>query len=267
MDDWRSYDDVAETYERVHARRFAEPARDLVEMVAPAPGAQVLDLGTGTGVAAEIAAEAVGSPATVVGADASLRMLEVGRRARPALRAVAAEAIDLPFRDRSFDVVLGNFVLAHFTKYQTALFDVLRVLRPGGRLALTTWTDGPDDLQNAWREVIETVVPREILDAALADAAPWHERFRHREPVEEALMGAGLRHVRTETRRYRFQYGLEEYLEGLGTWATGRFVRGMLGPEGYGALMQRTRIVFAERFADPLNDFREVMFALGTKPA
>ncbi len=266
MDDWRSYDNVAETYERVHAHRFAEPARDLVELAAPSPGALVLDLGTGTGVAAEIVAGTVGGWSTVVGVDASLRMLEVGRRVRPDLRAIAAEAIDLPFPDRSFDVVVGNFVLAHFTKYQTALFDVLRVLRPGGRLALTTWADGPDDLQRAWREVVETTIPREVVDTALADAAPWHERFRHRGPVEEALMDAGLRHVRTETRRYRFQYALDEYLEGLGTWATGRFVRGMLGPAGYEALLQRAHIAFAERFADPLNDFRDVLFAVGTKP-
>jgi hypothetical protein len=40
----------------------------------------------------------------------------------------------------------------------------------------------------------------------------------------------------------------------------------MLGPAGYEALMQRARAVFAERFADPLNDFREVLFAVGTKP-
>jgi ubiquinone/menaquinone biosynthesis C-methylase UbiE len=266
MEDWRSYDGVAETYERVHAHRFAEPARDLVGMVAPAQGALVLDLGTGTGVAAEIVAGTIGGWSTVVGVDASLRMLQVGRRTRPSLRAVAAEAIDLPFPDRSFDVVVGNFVLAHFTKYQTAFFDVLRVLRPGGRLAFTTWADGPDDLQRAWREIVETAIPREVVDTALADAAPWHERFRHREVVEEAFMDAGLRHVRTETRRYRFQYGLDEYLEGLGTWATGRFVHGMLGPAGYEALMQRAHAVFAERFADPLNDFRDVMFAVGTKP-
>ena len=266
MNDWRSYDDVAETYERVHAHRFAEPARDLVEMAAPAPGARVLDLGTGTGIAAEIVAQTVGGWSTVVGVDASLRMLEVGRRARPDLRAIAAEAIDLPFPDRSFDVIVGNFVLAHFTKYQTALFDVLRVLRPDGRLALTTWADSPDDLQHAWREIVEQAIPREVVDTALANAAPWHERFRHREPVEEALMDAGLRHVRTETRRYRFQYGLDEYLEGLGTWATGRFVRGMLGPAGFEALMHRARTVFAQRFADPLNDFRDVLFAMGTKP-
>jgi ubiquinone/menaquinone biosynthesis C-methylase UbiE len=264
--DWRSYDAVAETYERIHARRFRDPAQDLVAMASPGPGARVLDVGTGTGVAAEIAAETVGGTGAVVGIDASIGMLAVARRVRPQIRLVAAEVIDLPFHNSTFDLAVGNFVLAHFTKYQTALYDILRVLRGGGTVAVTTWADGPDDLQNAWREIVETAVPREMLDPALAQAAPWHERFRQRAAVEEALIDAGLRHVRTEVRRYRFVYGLDEYLEGLGTWATGRFVRGMLGEQAWQALLEQARATFAARFADPVNDFREVLLAVGTKP-
>ena len=55
MDDWRSYDRTAETYERIHAPRFVEPARDLVALAGVRAGAKVLDVGTGTGVAAEVA--------------------------------------------------------------------------------------------------------------------------------------------------------------------------------------------------------------------
>jgi ubiquinone/menaquinone biosynthesis C-methylase UbiE len=58
MDDWRSYDDVAETYERVHAPRMGAIARDLVAIAEVRPGARVLDVGTGTGVAAAAAADA-----------------------------------------------------------------------------------------------------------------------------------------------------------------------------------------------------------------
>ena len=80
MSDWRTYDDVAETYERVHATRFAEVARDLVEQMRLTDGARVLDVGTGTGVAAQVAADA---GAQVVGIDESLGMLRVARRERP----------------------------------------------------------------------------------------------------------------------------------------------------------------------------------------
>jgi ubiquinone/menaquinone biosynthesis C-methylase UbiE len=265
MQDWRSYDAVAETYERIHAPRLAEPARDLVAAAAPPAGGRVLDVGAGTGVATQAATHAVGDGGLVVAIDASLMMLEVGRRSRP-LAAAAAQAIDLPFRGGAFDVVVGNFVLAHFTKYQTALADIMRVLRPGGRLAFTAWADGHDELTQTWLESVWSVVPREVLEPAIAQAAPWRDRFRHRDALEEALMDAGLRHVRTEKREYRFQYALDEYVEGLGTWATGRFVREMLGGRGWEAFRERTLTTFAERFSDPLNDFRDVLIAVGTKP-
>src|SRR3989442_11342776 len=118
MNDWRSYDEIAETYERVHAPRLAEPARDLVALAEPPPGGRVLDIGTGTGVAAEAAARAVGSAGLAVGVDRSVGMVLVGHGARPPLRLAAAEAIDLPFRDQTFDVVTANFVISHFAKYE-----------------------------------------------------------------------------------------------------------------------------------------------------
>ena len=105
MNDWRSYDLTAATYERVHAPRFAEPARDLAALAGVTAGARVLDVGTGTGVAAAIAAEL---GARALGVDRSTGMLEAARRAHPEIPFLAAEAIDLPFADGTFDVVIGD---------------------------------------------------------------------------------------------------------------------------------------------------------------
>jgi ubiquinone/menaquinone biosynthesis C-methylase UbiE len=265
MNDWRTYDLVADAYERVHAPRFVEPARDLVAIANPPAGGRVLDLGTGTGVAAEAALESVGPEGLVVGVDGSTRMLEVARRVRPGLLLASAEAIDLPFSNSTFDAVLGNFVLAHFRKVQTALYDAIRVLRPGGRLAMSAWSDAPDTFQTAFLELVENVVPRELLEPAWADVIPGHERFRSRAAIEQAFADAGLRHVRTEPRRYRWVYTLDDYLDGLEVFATGRFVRSMLGEQGWTSFRERVRATFAERFADPLNDVRDVILAVGTK--
>ncbi len=262
MNDWRSYDGVAEDYERVHAARFAEVARDLLELAAPPHGGRLLDVGTGTGVAAEVATE---TGCEAVGIDESPGMLAVGHRVRPRIPLAAAEAIDLPFGDATFHTVLGNFVLAHFTKVETALFDIKRVLRLGGRVALSSWSDGTDAYVDTWLELVESVVPREMLEPAYAEAAPWHERFRSRQATEEALIDAGFRHVRSELAKYHWTYARDEYLEGLEVWATARFVREMLG-SGWDDFRARVRAVFAERFPDPLNDFREVILAVGTKP-
>jgi ubiquinone/menaquinone biosynthesis C-methylase UbiE len=263
MNDWRSYDEVAEAYERVHAPRLSEVARDLVAFAEIGEGTTVLDVGTGTGVAAQAAAD-VGAHA--VGIDPSLAMLEVGRRERPSITLVAAQAIDLPFRNGRFEAVTGNFVLSHFRRPETALFDMMRVLKPGGRVALTSWSDVKDDLQETWGELIASVVPREMLDPVWAAAAPGHARFADRQAVEQTLIDAKLRQVRTEKRRFQFQYTQEEYLVGQEIWATGRFVKEMLGDAGWPAFQERVRAAFAERFADPLNDFRDVILAVGKKP-
>lgn len=263
MDDWRTYDAVAETYDRVHAPRFSEPGRDLVAAAGVGAGERVLDVGAGTGVVAE-AVEAAGARA--VGIDRSLAMLAAGRAHRPELSLVAAEAIDLPFRDRSFDAILGNFVLAHFAKADTALFDLRRVLKPEGRIGFTSWSDTKDAYQGAWLELVEGVVPRDMLAPAYAAAAPGHERFKRPDAVEEALREAGFRNIRTERKRYQWTYARDDLVEGLGTWTVGRFVRNMLGEPGWASLMERTRGAFAERFPDPLTDFRDVILAVGTLP-
>lgn len=264
MDDWRSYDGVAEVYERVHASHFAEAARDLAEVLGVTEGQRVLDVGAGTGAAAE---EVARTGASVVGIDRSLGMLTVGQRRRPALPLVAAEAIDLPFRDRTFDVVLGNFVFAHFAKVETALFDLTRVLVPAGRIGFTTWSDGKDAFQDTWLELVESVIPRDMLAPAFAAAAPGHDRFSRPQAIEEELRRAGFRHVRTERKRYQWVYPREDLVEGLGTWTVGRFARNMLGEAGWSALIERTRSTFADRFPDPLNDFRDVILAVGSLPA
>jgi len=263
MSDWRSYDNVAETYERVHAPRFAEVARDLASLAGAGPGARVLDVGTGTGVAAEAAADA---GALAVGIDPAAGMLIVGSRARPGVRFAAAEAIDLPFRDGTFDAVVGNFVVGHFTKYKTALFDMVRVLRPSGRLAVSAWADERDSLQETWLSVAESVAPRGVLRSAIADGYPWGERFTRAENLDQALRDAGLTRVRIERREFRFRYGLDEYVDGLATFTIGRFLRDMLGEEGWSSFVVRARQAFAERFSDPLNDFRQANLAVGTRP-
>jgi ubiquinone/menaquinone biosynthesis C-methylase UbiE len=263
MTNWRTYDRVAETYEAIHAPRFSAPAKDLVVEAAVTSGERVLDLGTGTGLVAHAAADA---GARVVGVDASLAMLTVASATRPTLPLVAADAIDLPFRPMTFDVVLGGFVLAHFTKPDTALFDVLRVLKPRGRVAFSVWGDRlPDAFEQAWEELVTTVVPPRMLTSAAQEAVPGRERFARKDSLQEVLYDAGIRNVRVETKRYQFRYRRDDYVEGLGVWARGRFLRDMLGDAGWESFLERARAEFAQRFPDPLMDFRDVKFAVGAK--
>ena len=105
-----------------------------------------------------------------------------------------------------------------------------------------------------------------MLAPAYGSAAPGHDRFQQPAAIDEALRDAGFRHIDTERRRYQWTYARDDFVEGLGTWTVGRFVRNMLGESGWVSLMDRARTTFADRFPDPLNDFRDVILAVGRLP-
>jgi len=266
VNDFRQYTGVADTYERVRAPITSAVAADLVALSEPPDGARVLDVGAGTGVAAEAAAAAV-PEGLVVGVDRSIEMLATGRRARPGLRALAAEAIQLPFPDATFDVVLGNFVIPEFKRYETALFDIMRVLRPGGRLAVSTWTLEEDELAMRWRTLVEESTGQEMVRSARSEAIPWAERFGRAATLEETLRDSGLRPVRVERRTYRFSMPRDDYIAEQSTRALGRFVREMLGEHGFEAFLDRARAAYASSYGDEIKDSREALIAIGTKPS
>ncbi len=266
--DWRSYDLVARDYARTQAPTLALPAADLVDLVQIRPGSRVLDLGTGTGASARVAAKKAGIDGLVAGVDPSMEMLRLASREAGGPVYAAATAIDLPFRDGTFSHVVANFVIMHFPRYDTALFDVLRVLARSGRMGVTTWgpLDDRDEFHAAWREVAEEFAEPEILSDARERALPWEELFSDKNKLKEVLHDAGLRDIWVEKRDYRFEMPADDYLIGRETTALGRFLRQMLGEELWEMFRRRTREVFAERFPSTINDFREVILAVGHKP-
>ncbi len=104
-------------------------------------GESVLDVGCGAGVDAIFAAKMVGSSGAVTGIDLVPEMLARGREnARLAnvanITFIESSAEKLPFPDASFDVVISNGVFNLVVDKCTALKEVLRVLKPGGRFML-----------------------------------------------------------------------------------------------------------------------------------
>lgn len=97
---------------------------------------RVLDVACGTGALTRALAECVGPSGQVRGLDASPEMLAVAARKNLQVEWVLGRAEALPFVDGSFDAVASQFGLMFFQEPAAALREMVRVLRPGGRLAV-----------------------------------------------------------------------------------------------------------------------------------
>ena len=118
----------------------------LVNYVKPAAGSKVLDVATGTGVVAVAFAQAIGAGGRVMAVDFSSRMLD---RAEANIRKMALNNVDLhemdaerlDFRSNYFHTVVCSYGLFFLPDMPRALREWVRVLRPGGKLAFTTFED------------------------------------------------------------------------------------------------------------------------------
>ncbi len=116
------------------------PAGKLVRFSGLAAGSRVLDVGCGTGVAAVTAARQGGR---VTGIDLSPALIDHARfnatLAGVEINFSVGDAEALPFRDGEFDVVLSQFGHMFAPRPDVAIREMLRVLKPGGTLAFSTW--------------------------------------------------------------------------------------------------------------------------------
>jgi demethylmenaquinone methyltransferase / 2-methoxy-6-polyprenyl-1,4-benzoquinol methylase len=144
----KMFDALAERYDLMNDVMSAGQVRlwrkQVQRIVAAAPGDRVLDLAAGTGTSSRGFAE---SGATTVACDFSFGMLHTGQaklaaadprqaKTRGIVSFVGGDALELPFKDHSFDVVTISFGLRNVQRTQEALEEMRRVTRPGGRLVV-----------------------------------------------------------------------------------------------------------------------------------
>ncbi|WIM94660.1 methyltransferase domain-containing protein [Actinoplanes oblitus] len=110
----------------------------LVEAAGIGPGQRVLDVGAGTGNAALPAAR---TGADVTASDLTPELLRVGeQRSDTKLIWTEADAEALPFQDAEFDTVISCIGVMFAPHHERAAAELLRVCRPGGTIALASWT-------------------------------------------------------------------------------------------------------------------------------
>jgi SAM-dependent methyltransferase len=236
--------DVAR-YDDVAGRVTSQVADRLLDAVGAAPGTRLLDVATGPGYVAARAAE---RGADVVGVDFSEAMLTFARERHPTIEFRYADATALPFADGSFDGVVAAFVLLHLGRPERAAAEAMRVVVPGGRVALSVW-DFPS--RGRWLGVLLDALA-EAGAAPPADIPPGPPLFEYADEAEftALLEGAGAADVEVDTLELSLRVEDENELrDGLidGTVRVGPLVRSQ------GERLQRE---IRARFDELLGEFR-----------
>jgi ubiquinone/menaquinone biosynthesis C-methylase UbiE len=161
---------------------FLPLTRALIEQARIAPGQSVLDVAGGSGEPSLTIAQAVGPTGFVMCTDAIAEMVAVAEREALArglknMQFRQCTADSLPFADESFDVAVSRLGVMFFPDPVAAVREMLRVIKPGGRVALAVW--GKSEL-NPYSYVVTGVVSRYVPAVPVAPDAP--DAFRFAEP-------------------------------------------------------------------------------------
>ncbi len=180
--------------------------RDAVAALRPQAGDRILDVCTGTGDLAIEFWRRTRGQATVVAADFCREMLDVGRQKQQRmdippslLQFVEADALNLPLKSDSFDIVAVAFGLRNVADTRGGLTEMIRVCRPGGKVAVLEFsTPRRQPVKSLYRWYFKHVLPRigQRLNRNRADAYEYLpssvEQFPAYEDFIELMYQAGL---------------------------------------------------------------------------
>ena len=171
-------------------------------------GAKLLDLATGTG---DIAFEALKMQPEIqaVGADFALPMMLVGqgRALGSRVQWSAADALNLPFADNTFDAVTSGYLVRNVIDIPRAFTEQLRVLKPGGRIVVLDSSPPPKNLLRPFIEIhLRYVIPtlgKLVVGKGGADAYQYlpssTQAFKTPDELAALMRAAGLTHVEYKT--------------------------------------------------------------------
>ena len=163
------------------------------------PGHRVLDVACGTGVLTRFAAGLTGS---VTGLDVNEGMLAVARSKSPQIEWKAGAAEDIPYADNQFDAVVSQFGLMFFNDQVKAVQQMMRVLKPGGHLAIAVW----GELENApgYHELAGLLLRLFGEEAANGIRAPFN--LGNKQTLQALFANAGIQDttIITQVEKARF---------------------------------------------------------------
>lgn len=211
---------AAEAYEQfMLPRTFGPWIQEMVNLADLKPGEQVLDVACGTGMATRLAAERVTPNGRAVGLDLDPGMIAVARSHEAIPLHTPSEwycesALKMPFEDHTFDVVLCFHGLQFFPDRVAGLAEMLRVMKPTGRLIATVWRSieyckGPYALAES--------LTRHGIDASAAQR-PYS--LGNSDELKELLRHAGFQQAEIQTKSIDVHFpSAKNFIESLAAGA------------------------------------------------
>jgi ubiquinone/menaquinone biosynthesis C-methylase UbiE len=186
---WKKWDNLT--------MEFLKPMGDeIIRLTNPKDADFVLDVASGTGEPGLTIASML-KGGMVVMADLSERMLEVARanaarRSIKNLEFVACDASELPFPDNSFDSISCRFGFMFFPEMLLAAKEMKRVLKPGGRIAVSVWNI-PE--KNFWATAVMSIINSNMQLTAPPPGAPGLFRCAKSGFIADLFSQAGLKNI------------------------------------------------------------------------
>lgn len=187
----QGWERASEYYADAFGSVTSQMAEPLLDATAVRSGTRLLDVCTGPGFIASVAA-ARGARAT--GLDFSAAMIAEAKRRHPSVDFHEGDAEALPFAATTFDAVVMNFGLLHLARPDAAVAEARRVLRAGGRYALTVWSEEAVGFGLA----LKAIQQYGHSDVPLPEGPPFY-RFSAPEEFQRTLRRAGFADVTVQT--------------------------------------------------------------------
>ena len=163
-------EDAAKVYEDFYLPAlFEEWCFKVINAAQIQKGYRVIDVACGTGALTITVSDHVGTDGSVVGIDINEGMLNIARSKNANIDWRNAPAESLPFDDESFNCAVSQFGLMYFESRENALREMMRVLQPGGMLAVAVW----DKLENNPGLAAEEQLWLQVIGPEWADEIPY----------------------------------------------------------------------------------------------
>ena len=216
--DWNRVAGGWEKWDRFFDEQMAFLNHRLVADARVRPGMRVLDLGSGTGYPALLAAQTVRTNGQVIGVDLAAQMLDAARRKATSLKLSnltfqTGDVTSLPFEQASFDAVTTRFCLMFLPEIQKAVTEIARVLKPNAWLASAVWS-APD--KNPYLKIPIDIIKQFIEIPPPDPTTPGIFRLAKPGDLTSMLQQAGLVDISEQEFLGDVQFSVaEEYFSSL----------------------------------------------------